>query len=93
MPGIFIIIISSVLFPAALPSFTLLLYGFLRRRVEEWDKVHRTGVLQDDFRKFWRTKADGLNGSGTNFCALGVGEEVEVLEHMSIIWTLSRVLF
>ena len=45
--------ISGVLFPF---SFTLLLYGFLRRRVEEWEKVRRT-VLLADFREFWRTKA------------------------------------
>jgi hypothetical protein len=37
--------ISGILFPPALLSFTLLLFGFLRRRVEEWEKVRRTGVF------------------------------------------------
>jgi hypothetical protein len=60
MPGIIFIVISGILFPAALLSFTLLLYGFLRRRVEEWEKVRQTGVLKDYFREFWCTKANGI---------------------------------
>ena len=62
MPGSFIIVIFGVLFPAALLSFTLSLLGFLGRRAEEWEKVCRTGVLKDDFREFWHTKADGFWG-------------------------------
>jgi len=57
-------VISGVLFPPALLSFTLLLFGFLRRRVEEWEKVRLTGVLLADFREFWRTKADGSTAIG-----------------------------
>jgi len=41
-------------------SFTLLLYGFLQRRVEEWEKVRQTG----DFWEFWHTKADGFTAIG-----------------------------
>jgi hypothetical protein len=66
MPGIFIIVISRVLFLPPLLSLTLLPYGFLRRRVEEWEKVRPTGVLLADFREFWRTKADGFYGSNNN---------------------------
>ena len=51
----------AYIFLTPLLSFTLLLYGFLRRRVEEWDKVHQTGVLLA-FWEFWRTNADGLLG-------------------------------
>ena len=61
MPGIFIIVISRVLFLPPLLSLTLLPCGFL---VEEWEKVRRTGVLLADFREFWRTKADGFTAIG-----------------------------
>jgi len=44
-PGFFIIVISGIFFLPPYLSFTLLLYGFLRRRVEEWEKVSRIGVL------------------------------------------------
>ncbi len=56
----YFLFIPRVLFPSSLLSFTLLLNYFLRRRVEEWEKVRRTGILFADIREFWRTKADGL---------------------------------
>jgi len=56
-------VISGVLFPAALPLFHSFTLRFLRRRVEEWEKVRRIGVLYNNFWEFWHTKADGLRGT------------------------------
>ncbi len=62
MPGIFIIVISLVLFPAALTLFNSFTLLFPAKASEEWEKVRQTCVLLADFREFWRTKADGFLG-------------------------------
>jgi hypothetical protein len=60
MPGFFIQVISSILFPAALLSFTLLLHDFLQRRGMDWEQVCQAGVLFGNFWEFWHTKREGL---------------------------------
>jgi hypothetical protein len=82
-------VISRVLFPAALISFTLLLYGFLQRRVEEWDKAPRTGVILANFWEFWRTKADGFLVSPTALVPCG---PAEFLGPLDVGFSLRHVL-
>ncbi len=62
MPGNFILVISSVLFPAALLSFTLLLHDFLQRRGMDWEKVRQAGILSGNFWELWCTKGEGSFG-------------------------------
>jgi hypothetical protein len=61
MPGILTHVISSVLFPAAVLSFTLLLHDFLHRRRMDWEKVCGAGILCGNFWEFWCTKGEGLD--------------------------------
>ena len=82
--------ISGLLFPAVLLSFTLLLYSFLQRRVEEWEKVRRTGVLKDDFWEFWRTKADGFTAIGKSTPVHVYWRTVLCVNHVTIIYQVKK---
>jgi hypothetical protein len=56
--------ISSVLFPAALLSFTLLLNDLLQRQGMDWETVCQAGVLSGNFWEFWHTKGEGFTATG-----------------------------
>jgi hypothetical protein len=58
---------NSLLFPAALLSFTLLLQDFLQRQGMDWEKVRQAGILSGGFWEFWHMyKRGGSTATGNS---------------------------